>query len=136
MVWKRREHPDAFRSYEKSLITTYEEALPNITTDTFDAVVEEVAAEYKAQVYTYTRQLAKDLKAKGYTLIAISGSHQELVGHVARLYNFDLWVGTEYKRSGNHFTGEKFVGSKDKKAVLHQLTKQHELSHKDSWGGR
>lgn len=134
MVWKRREHPDAFRGYEKALIQVYEEALPRLTTEQFDTTVEEVAKEYKKQVYTYTRQLAKDLKAKDYTLLAISGSHEELVGHIARQYSFDYWVGTRYMRKDSKFTGEKFVASKDKKAVLEELVKEHRLSLKDSIG--
>lgn len=134
MIWKRREHIDAFRDYERELIGVYEQALPNLTTRTFDSVVEEVASEYKAQVYTYTRDLAKGLKKQGYALIAISGSHQELVGHVARLYDFDYWVGTRYERQGEHFTGKKFVASKDKKVVLSNLVKKRGLSQQDSWG--
>lgn len=134
MVWKRREYPDAFRGYERALIQVYEEALPRLTTEQFDTTVEEVAKEYKEQVYTYTRQLAKDLRARGYTLLAISGSHEELVGHIARQYGFDDWVGTRYVRKDNKFTGEKFVASKDKKAVLERLVNKHRLSFKDSIG--
>jgi HAD superfamily hydrolase (TIGR01490 family) len=134
MVWKRREHPEAFRAYEMSLISVYEEALPKLSPGVFDQVVEEIAAEYKEQVYTYTRALAVELKNKGYILIAISGSHEELVGHIARQYGFDIWVGSRYERKGNAFTGKKFVASHDKKTILEGLIRQKDLSLDDSVG--
>lgn len=134
MVWKRREHPEAFRNYEASLIDIYEKALPNLTPKQFDTVIEEIASEYKDQVYTYTRQLAQDLKKKGYSLIAISGSHQELVGHIAQRYGFDLWIGSKYERKDGVFTGKKFVASSDKGKVLKDMIKKHVLSPKDSVG--
>ena len=134
MVWKRREHPEAFRGYEKAIIQVYEDALPNLTTKVFDEVVEEVAEEYKEQVYTYTRELAEKLKKKGYVLLAISGSHEELVGHVAQQYGFDAWVGTQYKRSGDHFTGKKFVASANKRLELERLMKERGLDFAGSIG--
>jgi HAD superfamily hydrolase (TIGR01490 family) len=134
MVWKRREHPEAFRAYEKAIIKVYEEALPRLSTKTFDEVAEEVATEYKEQVYTYTRALVDTLRQKGYILLAISGSHQELLGHVAKQYGFDDWVGTTYHRKGNVFTGKKFVASLDKRKVLNELIKKHGLTKKNSVG--
>ncbi len=134
MVWKRREHPEAFRGYEKALISVYEDALPHLSVDQFDAVVEEVATEYKEQVYTYTRSLAARVKKEGYLLLAISGSHEELVGHIARQYGFDYWVGTKYERSEGKFTGNKFVASRDKRSILDDFISKHDLSIKGSLG--
>lgn len=134
MVWKRREHPDAFREYEKALIDVYEDALPDLPTKTFDKVAEEVAKEYKPQVYTYTRELAAKLKKTGYILIAISGSHKELIGHVAKQYGFDIWVGTTYERTDGRFTGKKYVPSIDKKTVLRDIIEDKELDAHDSFG--
>lgn len=133
MVWKRREHPEAFRAYEKELISVYEESLPGISPQKFDAVAERVASEYKTQVYTYTRGLINELRKKGYVLLAISGSHQELLEHVAKQYGFDDWVGTKYERRGLGFTGKKFVASKDKRTILQEFIKKHSLSTAGSY---
>lgn len=133
MIWKRREHPEAFKSYEKELIKVYEAALPKLTSDQFDSAVSDVAKEYKTQVYTYTRGLATKLKNAGYVLIAISGSHKELVQHVAKQFGFDIWVGTEYKRRDGRFTGDKIIGSHDKKATLKKLVNERGLLFKDSY---
>src|SRR6476659_2784535 len=51
MVWKRREEPDAFKAYEKTLIDVYESALGKLSARLFDAMVQTVIAEYKDQTY-------------------------------------------------------------------------------------
>ena len=84
MTWKRREHVEAFSAYEKYLIELYEKALGNINAIVFDDIAREVANEYKDQVYTYTRDMIIRLKREGYILLAVSGSHQELVEIVAK----------------------------------------------------
>jgi len=134
MVWKRREHREAFHAYEKELITVYEHALPNIGEEQFMYCVRAVADEYKTQVYTFTRDLAKKLKQQNYTLIAISGSHREIVEPVARQYGFDIFLGTEYERRNGRFTGKVKIGSKDKHIKLKQLINTHNLDTKGSYG--
>src|SRR5690606_8086841 len=89
MVWKRREHREAFHAYEKELIRVYEHALPNISEKQFMDCVRAVAEEYKTQIYTFTRDLAKKLKQQNYTLIDISGSHHEIVEQDTSQYAFD-----------------------------------------------
>lgn len=125
MHWKRREHPEAFRTYEMELITMYEAAVTAISTEQFDAAVKAVASEYNTQTYTYTRDLLKRLKKEGYILFAISGSHTELVEHIAHHYGFDDWVGSTYERTDGTFTGKSFVASFDKKTILQKLVKKH-----------
>lgn len=132
MVWKRREHPEAFKQYEVELIKTYEESIANLPTEVFDNIAKEVANQYKDQVYKFTRNLAHALKNKKYFLIAISGSQEELVGEIAKKYNFDTWVGTQYERNSGRFTGKKFIASNDKKAVLERVIMKYDLSMNDS----
>ncbi len=133
MVWKRREHPEAFKDYENILIEVYESALEILPPQSFDAMVQRVIEEYKDQVYTYTRDLIKKLHGDGYFLLAISGSHHELVREIAHHYDFDDFVGTTYERTDQKFSGKKFVASHDKKQVLEQLVQKHQLTFKDSY---
>lgn len=133
MVWKRREHPGAFHDYEMKLVRTYEQALPTLTGKEFDEAVEKVALEYKTQVYTYTRDLAKRLKDDGYVLIAISGSHEELVEHVAKQFDFDYWIGTQYKRENGKFTGKVELGNRNKNETLLALAKHYKLTMDGSY---
>ena len=133
MTWKRREHNDAFNKYEHYIIERYEAAIEKLDSSVFDDIVKEVANEYKDQVYTYTRSLIKTLKDQDYCLLAVSGSHHELVEIVAKQHGFDDWVGTDYERQAGRFTGKRFIASHDKRQVLEDLTKKHGLSYKDSY---
>ena len=132
MVWKKREHPESFKEYEKVLIEVYESAFPKLDVKQFDEMVVEVIDEYKDQVYTYTRDLLNSLKEKGYTLLAISGSHQELVAEMTKHYGFDDFVGTRYARKAGKFSGMEFLATKDKQAILKSLVEKHGLEMKGS----
>jgi len=132
MRWKNRENKEAFHEYERTLIQTYEDALPHLKPADFDAYVEQVINEYKDQVYTYTRDLITSLKHRGYMLLAISGSHEELVRAIAHHYGFDDYVGTQYDRTAHAFSGQKQLGSADKKSILQRLITTHGLQTKDS----
>lgn len=134
MVWKRREHAEAFKAYEQVLIELYEAAVIKIKPEAFDKLVLEVIAEYKDQAYVYTRNLIKELKNDGYMLLAISGSHHELVEQIALHYGFDVCSGTRYERKDAVFSGEKFVASLDKRKGLEEIVEKHDLSYKNSVG--
>ncbi len=133
MHWKRREDEAAFHTYERALISIYDAALPTLKPSDFDANVKEITHEYKNQSYTYTRDLAKDLKANGYMLLAISGSHNELVEQIASEYDFDDYIGSNYQRKDDTFTGEVEIASFDKRKHLQALIDKHSLSLVDSY---
>jgi HAD superfamily hydrolase (TIGR01490 family) len=132
MQWKARSDSDAFKKYESKLIEAYEKALQTLSPDKLQKVIDVVFEEYKDQVYTYTRDLLKDLKSKGYILLAISGSQAEIVQKIAEYYGFDDFVGTIYEHEGGKFTGVKQIASINKAAVLQQLVDKHQLSSEGS----
>lgn len=134
MSWKRRENPDAFKAYEKTLIRVYEDALHHLPTEKFDALVREIIEEYKDQTYLYTRNLLKQLKQDGYCLLIVSGSHHELIEEIGRYYGFDDWIGSNYKRKKGLYTGEKVIASSDKRAALESFIKKHNLTLSGSVG--
>ncbi len=127
MSWKRRETGDSFSEYEKYLIDAFEEILTNLEPQQLETVTRGVFEEYKDQVYTYTRDLAAELKNRGYFLLAISGSQIEIVKKIADHYGFDDCVGTIYQQENGKFTGQKIIGSGDKATTLHQLMNKHGL---------
>ncbi len=133
MVWKNRQYEEAFSDYEKELIRIYESSFNELRPEQFDQLVDGVIDRYKDQVYTFTRDLVQDLRQKGYFLIAISGSHQELVEKLAQYYNFDSWVGTKYERIHGKFSGKKYVPSMNKSAVLHKIITENNLAMDDSY---
>lgn len=134
MIWKRREHPDAFKTYETALIAIYEEALPTMQPQALDDIVMTVIDEYKDQVYVFTRDLLQQLKREGYFLLIISGSNAEIIEKVSEYYRFDDWVGTTYHRDKNSFKGTKHVASFDKAQELKNLVAKHNLTYSGSVG--
>ncbi|MFO0920254.1 MAG: HAD-IB family hydrolase [Candidatus Saccharimonadales bacterium] len=133
MKWKQRKSTNEFKNYEKLLIKTFEDSLQEVSTSKFDKAIDEVFDQYSDQVYTYTRNLINDLKFDKYFLIAISGSHQELIDKIADKFGFDSYVGTQYHRQNGKFTGNKTLGSRDKKAKLQAIVKENDLMYDDSF---
>lgn len=135
MAWKRRQGAiDSFKQYELQVIDVYESVLKKLSYAQFEEAVNAVFDEYKDQVYTYTRDLINDLKQRGYTLFAISGSQSEIVAKIAGYYGFDDFVGTTYERVGEGFGGGKTIGSLHKDKTLRSLAKKHDLDFKGSIG--
>lgn len=134
LKWKRREEHEAFRAYEIQLVRAYETVLTKLTFEQFEKAAIAVFEEYKDQVYTYTRALIKELKAKGYLLFAISGSQIEIVEKIANHYGFDDCVGTLYERGKTGFTGKVDVTRLGKHLILQQLANKHSATYKGSVG--
>lgn len=132
MVWKRREHPEAFKEYEQVLVRLYQNAIKDLSTKDFDAMVQEVIHEYKDQTYVYTRKLLQDLKQEGYLLFIISGSHHELIEQLTKYYGFDDFVATTYERKKESFSGKHVFGAADKKRSLEALVIKHKATYTDS----
>lgn len=132
--WKNREHPEAFKEYERHMVKMYDAAVSGVPVSEFEAAARQTVAEHKQQVYTYTRDLISTLKKDGYFLITISGSHKEMVEELAEFYGFDDFAGSTYEIRNGVFTGEKEIAAKDKARYLNEMILRHNLSTKDSVG--
>lgn len=134
MAWKRREGSESFKHYEMELVKLYENILAEINVEQFEQAAQAVFDEYKDQVYTYTRNMVKDLKRSGYLLFAISGSQTQIIAKMAGYYGFDDFVAREDKYKGSRFTGESTTPIFSKDAVLKELVSRHEASFTKSVG--
>ncbi|HEX5456345.1 MAG TPA: HAD family phosphatase [Candidatus Saccharimonadales bacterium] len=124
-AWRERTSDKAYEQYADAAIKTFDNHVRRLNVSLFDKAVEKVFAKYKDQVYTYTRDLVKDLKDKGYYLIAISGSQYQIVEKVSEYYGFDEWTGTKYTRIGDRFGGyEEFPAGKKGRALQEIIDKQ------------
>lgn len=132
MKWKQRLHEESFKDYEHSLIKSFEVLLTELTADQFEQAAAKVFEEYKDQVYTYTRDLVKSLKKKGYLIFAISASQAELVGKIADYYGFDDFAGSKYEIKNGKFTGKKEIAKENKHIILAELVKKHRATYKNS----
>lgn len=134
MKWKNREHPDAFKEYERFMVNLYDSAVVGLSVENIEEVAAQTVAEHKQQVYTYTRDLINNLKAEGYFLLAISGSQHEMIEEVAQYYGFDDWIGSTYEVKNGTFTGKKNIPSDNKAKHLQKLIDTHHLTLKESVG--
>lgn len=134
MTWKQRQHENSFKDYERTLVKVYLDALRDVPQTAYNDAVETVFEEYKDQVYTYTRDLVRSLKAAGYALLAISGSHDEIVKKLAGYYGFDDGVGTIYTIKNGKFTGEELGHLHKKHLALQTMIDRYNLTKQGSIG--
>ncbi len=133
-TWKHRQHPEAFKDYERYLVKMYLAAITDLPVKEFEKAAAATVDEYKQQAYVYTRDLIGKLKEEGYFLLAISGSHHEMIEEIAKHYGFDDFVGSTYEVADGKYTGKESVPSKDKASYLRKFVEKHDLDMSDSVG--
>lgn len=95
-----------FHGYETLVVETLMKYLPIVPIATFEAVCDKVIAQSGHKLHSYPKQLLGDLKSQGYTIVAISGSQQELLDRFAKKHGIDIAIGAIYERHEGHFTGK------------------------------
>lgn len=107
-----------FHDFEMIAISALDNHLVSIDMKAFERTVSAVLADSSHRVYSYSRNLAKQLKDEGYFLLAISGSMQEIAEPFAKQYGFDECLGWLYERSSGAFTGKTIRRTVGNKAQL------------------
>ncbi|PIZ63458.1 HAD-IB family hydrolase [Candidatus Saccharibacteria bacterium CG_4_10_14_0_2_um_filter_52_9] len=133
MNWKRRHHETSYRAYETILVELFNTAVTDISVEDLRKAYQAVIGSYKDQVYTYTRDLIDELKAKNYLLFAISASQDEIVKMLADYYEFDDAGGSVYEVKNGRFTGQsEILRSERKPEFLKELVKKHSATWQGS----
>lgn len=132
MAWKKRAEGESFDKYEQELIDLVNVGITGIRVEDLRQACQSVIEEYKDQVYIYTRDLIRDLKAKNYLLFAISASQAEIVGLLAKYYGFDDYGGSIYETKDGLFTGRIDVLRQERKP---EYLKELVAKHGASWYG-
>ena len=124
----------SFEKYEATMMNdVLFKSLPGMKTDIFEAACVAVVESTGHKVHRYTLKLLNDLKDQDYTIIAISGSQQELIGRFCAKYGFDIAIGAIYERDGDVFTGKISRPTYGHKAeILKNLVNEHDLTWQDS----
>lgn len=130
--WRHRLHGNAFEEFEQALVAVFDEMTTQIRIADYEVAVAHVLEKKAENVYVYTRDLLRQLKAQGYFLVAISGSQIELVEPFARKYGFDAWVGQEWERGDEFFTGNIIRTHTGKDKIIRKLLDEHNLTLKGS----
>lgn len=123
----------SFDEYEQFVVAVMIGDLSRVPTPTFEAACDKVIKHSAHKVHHYPKVLLKQLKEQGYTIIAITGSQQELIDRFAKKYGIDIAIGALYERSGDHFTGNitrPTMGRKQQ--LLEELVRQHNLTFEGS----
>ncbi len=134
MTWKRRSSDGSYRAYEDLLVNTYAQGLRGISAAQYNTVVGEVFETYKDQVYLFTRDLIRELKAKNYLLFAISGSPAEAVNKFGEYYGFDDFVGVQQEQVGGKLTGKIAYNFDKKQSILQTMIDKHQATTTGSIG--
>lgn len=132
--WRHRVQANAFEEFEALIVDSVGHALPQLRIADYEKAAKRVIEKRADNVYVYTRGLIKQLKDKGYFMVAISGSQVELVEPFAKKYGFDAWVGQEWERGEEFFTGNITAETyKGKDVILQRIISEYNLTLKDSF---
>ena len=133
MNWKNRDNINSFNDYEMTLVKLINSTVENLKVSDLEAACLNVIEEYKNQVYTYTRDLIKELKSQNYLVFAISASPNQIVKLVANHYGFDDYSGSIYAEKDGILTGKyDLVWSDRKPEILKDLVDKHQATWTDS----
>jgi HAD superfamily hydrolase (TIGR01490 family) len=124
-----------WHDYEGQVVKAIEDHISDIKPEELELAARKVVARSGHKVYAYTANLAKQLKEKGYYLLAISGSQQEIAELFAKKHGFDACIGMVHERDKTgKFTGkyERFVIGR-KAAIIKDFVSQNNLTLKSSY---
>lgn len=131
--WRHRTHGNAFEEFDMLVVNRVDHALPHLRIDDYEEAAQMVLEKRADNIYVYTRDLIKRLKDEGYFLIAISGSQIELVEPFAVKYGFDEWIGQQWERGEEFFTGNIVKTHTHKDIILRDIIARRNLTLKDSY---
>jgi len=132
-AWLDRE--GSYEDYIQKTIDVYGGYLRGASIDAVQQANRRMVEKNYKRVYRYTRSLIRELKKKGYLIVAISGSPEGVVEEFQMFWNIDFSFGTVFEIVDEHFTGKVlYEPAREKKAVLHRFIEHNKLSLKGSVG--
>ncbi len=96
-----------YETYVMSVVTAFEKHIKGVSYDDFKVASELVIKRYRDRTYRYTRDLLKDLRRKGYFLLAISQSPKGTLDVFCKKLGFNKVYGRFYELGpSDRFTGD------------------------------
>jgi HAD superfamily hydrolase (TIGR01490 family) len=133
--WRSRKHSHSFHDFEMAVVKAFLGSVKQLDARAIETAADTILERSGKHVYAYTRNLMAALKTKGYTLIAISGSQDEVVQRFAKLWNFDIALGQVHEIKDGVYTGDIPGGKllvEQKGDLLKKIVKKHQLSWQKS----
>jgi len=135
-AWRNRAHSQSFKEYEMALVNAFVPCMKGLKVGEIEKAADKILKKSGNEVYAYTRNLIEELRKQDYTLIAISGSQDEIVQRFAALWHFDIAIGQQHDIEDEQYTGTLTGGKllvEQKGAVLKEIVGNHTLSWEDSF---
>ena len=129
--WRKREK--SYHDYEMILMDVMEDAIVGISNSRFLTLADQILKKNGHHVYIYTLKLLRELQEKGYIIIAISASHQQLVDAFCKLHAIDIAIGRKFQVVRGKVTGMSDYVHGRKHILLTAIIEQENLSWKDSY---
>jgi HAD superfamily hydrolase (TIGR01490 family) len=126
-----------YEEYINAVVEVFAKHIKGVSYSDLKNVVDEVFLKKSDQVYRFTRDLIKDLKKKGYFLLAISHSPKAVADKFGKKWAFDKVYGTLYELGpSDSFTGKMIDPHLifNKASILHRAVEKEGLTLKDSVG--
>lgn len=130
------EHKGVYEDYRRALVELYVKHLKGCRESDLKKASSSVMGFHKERTYIFANQIIKDLRARDYHLVAISGSPKEIVEEFNKYLGFEAVFGSDYEVDNQGFyTGKViFEPPHDKGAVVRQYIAEHQLTLDDSYG--
>ena len=130
------EHSGTYEEYRKAIVRIYAEHIAGVSETSVHEAAHIVVPFHAKRTYIFSEALIKELRAKGYHLLAISGSPIEIVEEYNKHYlHFDRVFGSIYSKDekGIYTGAAEFEPSRNKGEVLQQYVYEHGFSLEDSY---
>lgn len=128
-----RDRSDSYTKYEMALIAAVEPAIVGLPKKDFHAIADGILQAKGHQIYRYTSELLQRLNKEGYTTIALSASHHELVERFCALHNIDIAYGRKYEIKAGKVTEHSILVHDRKAEILHEIISEYSLDINDSY---
>lgn len=131
------ERKDSYEKYIRAVIRAFEKNLKGVREREFARVARRVVAFHENRVYRYTRDLIKDLRKRGYYLLAISHSPKYVAGDFGKRMGFHKVYGRLLEVGENgRFTGRTMHEGLiwDKAKILKRALEKENLTLRCSVG--
>ncbi|PIR44234.1 HAD-IB family hydrolase [Candidatus Wolfebacteria bacterium CG10_big_fil_rev_8_21_14_0_10_31_9] len=134
---KWRDRKESYENYIASVIKAFDKNIDGVDCDKFVEIADKVASVNQNYIYCYTRDLVKELKNKGYFILAISHSPWGVLEKFCKKNGFDKVYGRFYKVNTNGkltstVEHEKLIS--DKAKILMRALEKENLTLKKSIG--
>ncbi len=128
---------DTYEKYIQGVVTAFASNLSGVSQKRFMRIATQVVAFHQNRVYRYTRDLVRQLKKRGYFLLAISKSPKEILDIFCAKLGFDKVYGVIYEvNDTGHYTGKILHWDiiSNKENVLERFTEKYGFSLRQSIG--